>query len=89
MGTNTSVSQKGLPIFRSPGKKHNTQKQVMNSDNFYKYILCRIILEFHDKKAYPTVKKLTHILRHKINYWVLYHQCSEFYKEGRFKQEEQ
>jgi hypothetical protein len=41
-----SVRQKGLPIFTSPGKKHNMQKRV---DDFGKDVLRRTIFGFYSQ----------------------------------------
>jgi hypothetical protein len=72
-----SVRQKGLPIFRSPGKKHNMQKLVTNLDNFEKDVLRSIIFGFYGSGEFPTAKKLALELRDKKKK-VLYHQCTKF-----------
>jgi hypothetical protein len=76
-----SVRQKGLPICRSAGKKHDMQKRVANFDNFEKDDLRGTIFRFCDKGQIPTAKKLALELTAKINIAVLYyHHCTTFWK---------
>jgi hypothetical protein len=63
-----SVQQKGLPIFTSPGKKHNMGGGVTNLDDFEKDVLRRSIFGFYDSGEFPTAKKHTLEMRDKINY---------------------
>lgn len=63
-----SVLQSNVPIFKSPGKRHDRPKSKTNLDDFEKDVLRRTIMQFYDDGQYPTAKKLTMAMREKINY---------------------
>jgi hypothetical protein len=55
-------------VFASPRKAYKRKHDVIDINNFDKYVLCRTVYEYYDKGEYPTASKLRKIMEEKIGF---------------------
>ena len=57
------ASFQGSPKFLSPRKRLNITSKVTDLDDFEKDVARRTVLEFYDRGEYPTINKITNLLK--------------------------
>jgi hypothetical protein len=73
------------PKFLSPRKRLNITSKVTDLDDFEKDVVRKTVLEFNDRGEYPTINKITNLLKDKISYSGSRFLHIEYFKKLGFK----